>query len=178
MDTLDIPQANTLAKVRHVVSAATWLSAEPPVDLTGIAGRTAASRRHTWYRLHTARVLGLLRLEGDAGVVVADLGHRLLDTAAGSADERAVLARAVEQSSAVQAIAPDLLGPSPPSAAPLADRIEALASLKASTALRRAKCLLSWRWQILDEVVPDAAQPEASTGTAEVDLPFGQLSLL
>lgn len=177
MDTLDVPQADDLAKVRRVLQALAELSTEGPAGLMAITDRTAYSRRHTGYRLHAARILGLLRFEGEDALVLSDLGHRLLEAAPDSADERAVWARAVERSAPLAIIAPDLLDAGPLTAATLAERMEVLVSFGASTALRRAGCLLSWRRQILGLVVPDAAPPAEPATHAGADAPRGQLSL-
>ena len=84
MQSLDIPQANALETVRQIVRA---------IDLgvtrvESLADYTDYSTRHVSYRLHAARILGLVRLHGDEAELTP-LGERLLITKLRSEEERA-----------------------------------------------------------------------------------------
>jgi cobalamin biosynthesis Mg chelatase CobN len=144
MRTLDVPQANDLHTVRAIVNAVRRgaTTREALVDFTGF------STRHTGYRLHAARVLGFVEFIGDDARLTA-LGDRLMAARVSSDAERAVFHDAVSRCPVVRVIAPDLLDAMGPTVEALSDRIADRAGLKASTARRRASCLLSWRFQAL-----------------------------
>lgn len=154
MRTLDVPQANDLDSVRAVVRAV----AQGAAEVTAIADFTGYSLRHTRYRLHAARVLGLLHVDGDTAALTTD-GERLLDAALGSDEERRVYHDVITRSPTLQILAPDLLGRSPPLLDDLSARLFELARLSRNTAVRRAGGLLTWRRRVLGEVTPAAAQP-------------------
>lgn len=161
MRTLDVPQANDLDSVRAVVRAVT-LGAD---DLDAVCDFTTYSRRHAQYRLHAARILGLVRLEGD-NVSVTPLGERLVEARPHTDAERALFYKAVQGSAVLSVLAPELLSRAPPTVETLADRLFQEAGLGRNTALRRAGGLLSWRRRILgpsseghtERVSPSAAR--------------------
>ncbi len=165
MNTLDIPQANDLSTVRAVVSAVG--SGAPKVE--DVVERTGFSRRHVQYRVHAARVLGLLAIEGETLTLTRD-GERLLATHIGTHDERAAFCRAIEASPELRVFAPDLTGPQAPFASDLCERILAVSKLSPNTAMRRAEGLLSWRRQVLDQVVPTAAPPPPAEKPRQLSL--------
>jgi hypothetical protein len=150
MRTLDVPQANDLHTVRAIVHAVFRgaLNREALVEFTGF------STRHTGYRMHAARVLEFIQLNGDDAHLTT-LGEQLLESRVGSTDERAVFHKAVTRCAVVQVLAPDLLAAYGPTVEALTERISEQAGLKASTARRRASCLLSWRFQALG-LTPEA----------------------
>ncbi len=150
MRSLDIPQANALETVRQVVRA---------VDLgvttrDAIADYTGFSVRHAGYRLHAARILGLVRPAGDE-VMLTPLGERLVATEPRSQLERSVFYDAIQSSAVIQLLVPDLLSLVPPESEVIADRLFKESKLSHSTSLRRAGGLLSWRRYVFD----GAAEP-------------------
>lgn len=146
MQTLDIPQANDLETVRRVVHAVH----RGCKTLEAIEDWTQYSRRHVQYRLHAARVLRLVHMEGDEPLLT-DLGERLMETGKGTAEERQLFARAIEQCPVVQLVAPDLLARSGPDIEELTERLFKSSRLGAETARRRASGLLAWRRFVLGE---------------------------
>lgn len=144
MRTLDIPQANDLDTVRAVVRAVA-LGAE---DNGAVCDFTTYSRRHAQYRLHAGRILGLVRMEGDA-LSITPLGERLVETLPHSDAEREVFYQAMQGSAVLAVLAPDLLSRDPPTQDLLADRLFQEAGLGRNTALRRAGGMLTWRHRVL-----------------------------
>jgi hypothetical protein len=144
LPTLDIPQAEDLRKVRAVLHAVRQGAATP----AAVAAHTGYSDRHVAYRLHAARLLTLIAWE-DQSVRLREAGERLLSAEPDTAAERVAWSQAIERSRVVQRLAPDLLAPMAPAVEVLAERLLAAAQLSASTATRRARCLLRWRAQIL-----------------------------
>jgi len=158
MQTLDIPQANKLESVRAVVLAAERGSE----TLEQISDFTGYSPRHTQYRIHAARVLGLLRVEDEVAWVTS-AGTRLLETAVRSAEERDVFYRAIQGSKVMGFIAPDLLHPTCPSLGDLTGRLFSETTLSRSTAERRANGLLAWRRYVMgQESVPTERERKSS----------------
>src|SRR4051812_34385809 len=139
----DIPQAPNLARVRLVIAAIAGGAA----TMDEVAEETDISARHLGYALRAAQTLGLL--DGDRAPTPA--GRALLETEQESAEERDAFRRSVEASAILQAIAPTLLSPTPPTKKALAGRIEKLTGLSTATASHRASDLLAWREQLLDE---------------------------
>jgi len=145
MRTLDIPQANDLDTVRAVVRAVV----EGNQHLGTVMEFTHFSKRHCRYRLHAARVLGLV--VDDAGTMTAtSLAMRLLAAPLHSSAERGVWLEIVGKSRTIQGIAPDLLHSRAPSVEELALRMLRMAEISLATAERRASGLLAWRKRILD----------------------------
>ncbi|AUX49139.1 hypothetical protein SOCE26_106840 [Sorangium cellulosum] len=141
----EIPQADSLANVRRVLEALSG-----GVDTREqIAEHTGISLRHVGYALAAARVLGWL---GDDDASITPAGRALLATPSGTADERALLRRAIFECDVVKQIAPDLFDPAAPTVVALARRIFRLtAGLGKETARRRAQTLLAWRSQVLEQ---------------------------
>lgn len=137
---IDIPQADSLARIREVVAAVAKYD-NPTVKVLG--EETAFHERHVRYRLDAARALGLI-VAKDKGTAVAAKGLQLLATATGSEDERQVLRRAVRSCPAVRAIAPDLLSKTVVDLNDLTARIVRCSDLSPSTAARRAVALRAW----------------------------------
>ena len=145
MNTHDIPQANDLDTVRAVVRAVL----EGHTHLSTVMEFTRFSKRHCRYRLHAARVLGLVT-EDDNTFATTPLAARLLATPLHSLAERSAWLEVVGKSRLLQAMAPDLLHSRGPSVEELALRLLRLAELSPATAERRAAGLLAWRRRILD----------------------------
>lgn len=152
MRTLDVPQANDLDTVRAVVRAVSRGSGTR--DL--VSDFTGYSRRHAQYRLHAARVLGLLTVEGDT-FMITTLGERLIEAELGSEPERAVYYDAVQRSPVLQVLAPDLLGREWPQLETLTHRLFETCEMSHATAERRAGGLLAWRRRIMGQEA--AARP-------------------
>jgi len=146
MQTLDIPQANKLESVRAVLLAAHRGSEtfEQISDFTGF------SLRHTRYRVHAGRILGLLRVENEV-VWVQPAGLKMLDTETRSDAERDAFRKAIQSSKFMKILAPDLLHPTCPSLGDLTDRLFKETTLSRSTAERRANGLLAWRRYIMGQ---------------------------
>ena len=177
MITLDIPQANALEKVRRVVKSV----ALGAVTLEAIADLTTFSSRHTSYRIHAARILGLLNSEGDR-VNLTPKGEKLLETAPLSSEERAIFCSSIESSAVIQVLAPDLLTLCPPSLEELTDRLFKNSRLSRETAERRAGTLISWRKYVLGQSAPNRRKPRSSVSrakksTVEINRTGEQLSL-
>ena len=176
MRSLDVPQANDLNTVRAVLQA---LQSGCVLEVE-VRAHTDFSARHTNYRLHAARVLGLLRFEEDH-LALTTLGERLLETPPRSQREREVLFEAVQGSPVLQILAPDLLSRDPPRLEALADRLFEEGRVGRATAERRARGLLTWRRRILgpdpaptpaEAAVDVEAEPEPAQPTVQLDL-FG-----
>ncbi|MCB9525562.1 MAG: hypothetical protein H6702_19600 [Myxococcales bacterium] len=153
MRTLDVPQANDLATVRAVVYAVRKgnLSREELAEFTGF------SKRHVRYRVHAARVLGLIDLEADLASITP-LGERLLAARVKSDEARQVWKDAIERSPTLQVLAPDLLADQGPDAETLTERICEATGASPSTARRRASGLLRWRYTVLG-IEPASERP-------------------
>lgn len=170
MRTLDVPQANDLDTVRAVVRAVS----RGALDWQQVAHFTDYSRRHAEYRLHAARVLGLLAAEGDE-YRVTTLGERLLEAERNTDVERAVYYDAIQRSPVLQVLAPDLVAPRGPELETLTQRIIEETDLGRATAERRAGGLLSWRRQVLGHapVPPPAPAPAPKSDEPEQLSLFG-----
>ena len=140
MRSIDIPQANALESVRLIVHSIDLgvRRVETLSDFTGY------SVRHAGYRLHAARIIGLVSMDGDEAHITA-LGERLLCTDPHSEAERAVFYDAIQSSAVIQLLVPELLSLVPPSTEAIADRLFSQSKLGRTTALRRASGLMSWR---------------------------------
>jgi hypothetical protein len=141
IDTVDIPQAPNLARVRAVVTSV----AGGATTIEQVADETDISARHVGYAFRAAQTLGLL----DGARALTDLGRALIESEQESEEESAAFRRSVEESAILRAIAPDLLSEEPPSKKTLTERIEELSGLSKATAAHRASDLLAWREQIL-----------------------------
>jgi hypothetical protein len=143
--TRDLPQASSLLKVRRVVAAV----ARGRRSLRDAGVATGLSVRHAdYYGLAATVTLGLVvEIAGRAQVTA--IGTELLATREGSFEERAVLRRAILDSTSVTSIAPDLLDASGPEREALTHRL-ITAGLSPATAARRASTLATWRRYVLD----------------------------
>lgn len=141
----DVPQANSLDKIRCVVDTV----AAGVSESTEMLERTELSIRHLNYYLAAAHSLGLLE-KGPGWGRVTELGKRLIASATRSERESQIFREAVRRSSVVQAVYPGLLGAEEPSIGDVASRIEALTGLSTSTATRRAETLLTWRKRLVE----------------------------
>ena len=157
MITLDIPQANALDTVRRVIRSV----ALGATTIESIADLTTFSSRHASYRVHAARILGLLHSEGDR-ISLTPRGEKLLETALYTPEERAIFFSAIESSAVIQLLAPDLLTLCPPSVEELADRLFQNSKLSRETAERRAGTLISWRKYVLGQT-PSVRKNDAKT---------------
>ena len=195
MQSIDVPQANNLSTVRRAVEAV----AAGCETITAVADWTHYSLRHAGYRVHAARVLGLLSLSdprddstGDQSgdergggpikrqeqvIALTVRGHRLLQTESETAAERIVLHDAIIHSPALRPIVEDLMPPAAPTQEELAAVLTERAGLRANTAIRRAGGLLTWRRRVLLEPPPEPApppepepEPEAPPGPPTIQL--------
>jgi hypothetical protein len=141
----DVPQADSLARVRDVMAALAAGGATPE----DIVAATGFSLRHVHYRLHAARVLGLVTM-GRNIASLTDRGRDAVRAPRDSAKERATWEQAIRESATLKSVAPNLLAKRAPTARELARRLEQKTGLSPATALRRAKALLRWRRAILD----------------------------
>jgi hypothetical protein len=138
----EIPQADSLAKVRQVVTAISRGCS----GASAISRETSISARHVNYAIQAAHTLGLIAQDSS----LTTTGVLLLETKEGSIEERAHLRAAVLASAVIETVAPDLLHAHGPSRDELADRIQRSADgLSRATALRRAQTLLAWRVLLL-----------------------------
>lgn len=142
---IDIPQADSLARIRDVVAAVVKYD-NPTVKL--LCEATGFHERHVRYRLDAARALGLL-VAKDKGTAATKRGLRLLATATGSEDERRDFTRAVNACPAVQQIAPDLLSKPVVDIKDLTVRIARASGLSPATAARRAVALRAWHRDLI-----------------------------
>jgi hypothetical protein len=147
LQTIDIPQADSLSLVREVVNA---IKRAPNAPVKAIADATHFHERHVRYRIATARALGFITREDD-GTSVTSRGDKLLATEVGSREERQTLRRAIRDCPAVKHLVPDLLSRDSIDLASLTDRIVACSGLSRSTAERRAVVLRAWHRDFAEE---------------------------
>jgi hypothetical protein len=140
----DVPQADNLELVREVLDALGFGRATPE----DVVATTGFSLRHVHYRLHSARVLGFVRM-GRNIASLTEQGRKLIRTDVGSIEERDLLIAGIKQSGVLQKLCPSLLDRRPPRRAELARRIGQKTGLSPSTASRRAQALLAWRRQLI-----------------------------
>lgn len=141
LNSVDVPQADNLARVRELVEAANQVG----LSKKALTGYTGFSERHVRYRFEAARLLGLL--DRDAGVTAR--GLELIGTTAGSREERALFRRSIARTQVVRTVAPDLLKGAEPDLEKLTRAIGQASQLSDSTAGRRARVLRSWRRQVV-----------------------------
>ncbi|MBI4704498.1 MAG: ATP-binding protein [Deltaproteobacteria bacterium] len=140
----DVPQADSLDRVREVVRAV----ADGASDRALVGRAAGLSVRHVDYYVHAAIILGLLR-RASGRLLVTREGASLLAATARSDEETRLLRSAVKGSRVVQELAPGLLeGPEPP-LHKVQGAISACTRLAPATAGRRAKTLLQWRRRVL-----------------------------
>jgi predicted ATPase len=142
----DLPQANELEKLRLVVDAVR----QGAGTTREVGEETGISPRHVNYYLSAGRVLGFLaRGSRLGGLRLTTAGLSLAKTTRRSTHEHEIFISAVQDSAVVKAVASKLLSERGPSAAEITERIVHLGGLSATTAARRASCLMSWRQQLV-----------------------------
>ncbi len=144
MKAVDIPQADSLSRVRELVSTVQFGA----TDAQRLQRVMTLHPRHVGYHLHAARILSWLE-KGADGWAVTTGGEKLLATQAGTDAERTVFRSSIEGSPSLSVIAPGLLADSPPEQGALSMRIQEEAGIAPATARRRASTLLRWRTQSL-----------------------------
>jgi len=142
MRAVDIPQADSLSRIRELVQAVQFGA----VDSARLQKVMSLHPRHVGYHLHAARVLNWV-VKGDDGIEVTELGVRLIATAPGSQEERGIYRESISASEYLQAISPNLLDDAEPEQDLLSLRIQEVAGIAPATARRRASTLLRWRTQ-------------------------------
>ena len=172
MQSIDIPQANALETVRQLIRAIEL----GVTRVESLADYTDYSTRHVGYRLHAARILGLVRLHGD-DAAITPLGERLLATEPHTEAERAVYYDAVQGSAVIQLLVPDLLSLMPPRTEQIAERLFQSTKLSRSTSTRRANALMAWRKYILGHAAAPRRPRPASKSPKPAIAPGQQLSL-
>ncbi|EYF00605.1 hypothetical protein [Chondromyces apiculatus] len=149
MESIDVPEARSLEKVRAVVQAIK----DGVKDKTKLADRAELTDRHVDYHRHAARVIGLVDEQNEKWKVTK-LGNELLGTPLRSPQEAAVLQRAIRGSVLMEAV-PALLDVVPPTLDSLAEALTENPGLSPSTARKRARALLAWR-AYLREITTEA----------------------
>lgn len=144
--TADLPQANSLAKVRRLLAVVA--SGKAAYGATAGAA-IGLSPRHSAYYAAAATVTLRLLEANEGRLTPTPRGEALLATRVGSFEERSIFAAALNESESVTSIAPDLLEAEGPSREALTARL-VTAGLSPATAARRASTLLSWRRYVLD----------------------------
>lgn len=176
LDPRDIPQADSLAKVRRVVSA---LARKPGAaqELDGTAG---LSHRQVQYAIHAARVLGLVQ-DTEEGPRVTTASDALLATPEGEDAERRLFGELIAKNATLSQIAPGLATERPPSHQRIVENILSQTTLSPSTAGRRATALLSWHGQVVRAPQgtggrDGAAPPAVSLPQLALNIPKPQLA--
>jgi|GEM_PF-1415254 len=144
MKAVDIPQADSLSRVRELVSTVQFGA----TDAQRLQRVMTLHPRHVGYHLHAARILNWLEKGADGWAVTAG-GEKLLGTQPGTDGERTLFRSAIEASASLKIIAPGLLADTPPEQGALSVRIQEEAGIAPATARRRASTLLRWRTQSL-----------------------------
>jgi STAS-like domain of unknown function (DUF4325) len=142
---VDVPQADNLSLVRDALDALAIGSNA----LQDVEHLTGFSFRHIQYRLHAARVLGLVKLgRGIASLTLR--GRALTSIPKGSTLERQHFIGAILDSKILQKLCPNLLDDGKaPSLREIARRLAQKTGLSESTSLRRAQALLAWRKSLM-----------------------------
>lgn len=140
----DVPQANSLDRIRQFVEAVRGGSTQKKQ----IQAVTGLSSRHADYYGQAARALGWVDRQGES-YSLRHAASEMLETKAGSDEEREAFATSIERCEAVQALAPDLLDDAGPSEEELTLRITEATDLAQKTARRRAQALLTWRARVV-----------------------------
>ncbi len=153
----DIPQADSLPRVRSVVAAVrAGIRTEAAfTDATGLRPR------HVLYYRGAAVTLGLL--EEVPEIAVTATGHKLLSTEPESNEERHVLLAAALAASRLAAFRDVFSSEKTPTTDELAFRIGQMTRLSMATAARRAGTLLSWRKYLRGEEVTVPVQTHIET---------------
>ena len=144
MKAVDVPQADSLSRIRELVQTVQFGA----TDTARLQKVMTLHPRHVGYHLHAARVLGWL-CKNDEEWAVEPLGAELVTTAPGSQEERAIYRKSIEASEYLQKIAANLLDDEEPEQDLLSLKIQEVAGIAPATARRRASTLLRWRTQSL-----------------------------
>lgn len=160
MKATDIPQADSLSRVRELVQAVQFGAA----DATRLQKVMTLHPRHVGYHLHAARILGWLDRQDEA-LSLTPRGEALLETEINTDEERAIFRQCITESASIGAVAPELLDETPPDQDVLQKRIEEVAGIAPATARRRASTLLRWRSQAMppERPRPAPARPKVPT---------------
>ena len=142
MRAVDIPQADSLSRIRELVQTIHFGAS----DTSRLQKVMSLHPRHVGYHLHAARVLDWIS-KGEDSWVVTTLGSALIATTAGSQEERAIYRKSIKASEYLQTVAPKLLDGQEPEQDLLSLRIQEVAGIAPATARRRASTLLRWRTQ-------------------------------
>jgi predicted ATPase len=142
MQKKDVPRV-ALEPIRALVDAVVAGAATD--DL--LAKLTGFPEHKVRYVTDASITLGLVVREG-MRTEATGLGRRLSEAAIGSDEEIEILRAAIENSSVMSELVPELLGERPPSAMKLAKRISSLTQLDDAAAARRAAAILKWRKQL------------------------------
>lgn len=144
MKAVDIPQADSLSRVRELVQSVKFGA----VDVARLQRVMTLHPRHVGYHLHAARILNWLVKE-DGEWSLTSTGNALLSTVSGSQEERSIFRQSIEASDFLKVVAPNLFGEEEPPQDLLSVRIQEVAQIAPATARRRASTLLRWRTQSL-----------------------------
>jgi predicted ATPase len=144
MKAVDIPQADSLSRVRELVQSVKFGA----IDVARLQRVMTLHPRHVGYHLHAARILNWLdKSTGEWSLT--STGNTLLSTIAGSQEERSIFRQSIEASDFLKVVAPNLFGEEEPAQDLLSVRIQEVAQIAPATARRRASTLLRWRTQSL-----------------------------
>ena len=144
MKAVDIPQADSLSRVRELVQSVKFGA----IDVARLQRVMTLHPRHVGYHLHAARILNWL--DKSSGTwALTKTGDALLATIAGSQEERSIFRQSIETSDFLKVVAPNLFGEEEPAQDLLSVRIQEVAQIAPATARRRASTLLRWRTQSL-----------------------------
>ena len=144
MKAVDIPQADSLSRVRELVQSVEFGAA----DVARLQRVMTLHPRHVGYHLHAARILNWL-VKADDEWSVTQTGTALLSTVAGSQEERSIFRQSIEASDFLKVVAPNLFADEEPAQDLLSVKIQEVAQIAPATARRRASTLLRWRTQSL-----------------------------
>jgi predicted ATPase len=162
---VEVPQA-TLERTREVVDAI----AGGAGDRQQISAASGIALRQVGYGVAAARALGLFD-GSEEQLSLSARGRELAATEPGTEDEARVLREAIQASTALAQIAPELLSAAPPSHQELAAHIQQLAALSDNTAAHRAGMLLSWRKRLTSQLDPrDLKQRQIGARWRRIDI--------
>ncbi len=167
---VEVPQADRLDLVRRFVSAVAR-------GATSVSEATAAAGlapRYGGYAAQAARSLGLLTVASDGKLAASSVAKQMLSSSERSTEERQLLSDALTNSPALQKLASIVLAPSAPSRVELADMIAVGWGLSMTTALRRARTLLTWRAYLLQGGGEQLRLPGTDWDDEEPTVPLGE----
>jgi len=147
ISTGDIPQADSLERVRTLLEALAH-SSSPSPETVGLN-----SRQFNYYRT-AARILGLLSSGAGDQVRLTELGRRVLSTTPRSAEEAGLLKMAIRSSQPLIASVGDLFARKVDLDS-LSSRLSARTHLSPATAKRRARTMIAWRNYVQAHLEPD-----------------------